>query len=169
MTHARAVPGATSDQASGPEVGAELPTALASSGWLHAVQRRGPRFLVAGACNTVFGYSSFALLVYLAGDHVHYLLLLLVAHTINVAEAFTVYRRFVFRVSGSWLLDLMRYTSVSLTALLANVVLLPVGVEVLGIPVLLTQALVLGGTVVLSFVAHDRFSFKRQPDRKQDS
>jgi putative flippase GtrA len=121
----------------------------------------GLRFLLVGAFNTVFGLALFALLLYLAGDRVHYLVVLFVATIGAVLMAFAAYRTFVFRVRGHLLRDLWRFSLVYIAAFGANVVALPVLVEVVGVPVLPAQALFLLVTVVSTFLAHRSFSFRR--------
>lgn len=127
--------------------------------WAHGDQR--VRFLVIGAVNTGFGFAVFAGLQLLVGHAIGYLFVLLLAHVIGVLEAFALYRRAVFRVRGSILVDLARFESVYLVALAVNVVLLPLLVEVGGLPVLGAQALIVVVTALISFVGHKHFSFRR--------
>jgi len=119
------------------------------------------RYVLVGAWNTVFGYGLFVLLHQLLSGTVHYIVILVVASLVAILNAFVCHRRFVFRVQGSVLLDLARFSVVYLVALAANVALLPLLVEVLGLHVLVGQALVVAGTVVASFFAHRSFSFRR--------
>jgi putative flippase GtrA len=126
-----------------------------------STRAQGARYLVVGAWNTVFGYGAFAGLHLLFGDEVHYLLLLVVATVFAILNAFWAYRVLVFRVRGNVLGDLARFSVVYVGAFAANLVALPLLVEVVGTPVLLAQAFVLAGTVVASFFAHRSFSFRR--------
>jgi putative flippase GtrA len=71
------------------------------------------------------------------------------------------HRRFVFRVQGNVLVDLMRFETVYLGALVINAVLLPLLVEVGGLPVIPSQFLIVGVTAVISFFGHRHFSFRR--------
>lgn len=122
---------------------------------------RGVRFLLVGGFNTVFGYACFVGLQQTLGARTHYLVVLLIAHIISVLVAFVLYRMLVFQVTGRILGDLWRFWSIYLVALAINLVALPLLVELGGLPVVLAQALVLVGTVGLSFLAHGRFSFYR--------
>ena len=65
---------------------------------------------------------------------------LLISHVIGVLCAFVLHRRFVFRVRGHVWLDLARFWSVNLAALGVNAVLLPLFVELAGLPVILAQS-----------------------------
>jgi putative flippase GtrA len=125
------------------------------------VRQQGLRYLLVGGWNTVFGYGLFAALQLTLGDHVHYLVLLAVATVVAVLQAFVLYRTWVFEVSGPWLPDLARFSLVYLGAFVANLALLPLLVEVAGLPVLLAQAFVVAGTIAASFLAHRNFSFRR--------
>lgn len=128
-----------------------------SRSWAH----QKVRFILVGVVNTAFGYSVFALLVVTASAWLHYLVVLLIAHVLGVLEAFVLHRWLTFRVRGRVLGDLLRFWSVYLVALAANIVLLPLLVEVGGVPVLLAQLLVLLLTALGSYVGHRSFSFRR--------
>lgn len=118
-------------------------------------------FLGAGAFNTAFAFAVFAGLELTLSDAVPYLVVLLLAHVIGVLEAFVVYRRRVFKVTGNVLGDLARFESVYLAALAVNAALLPLLVEGAGLPVIGAQGVIVTVTSVMSFVGHDRFSFRR--------
>lgn len=126
-----------------------------------STREQGLRYLVVGAFNTVFGFGLFALLITLVDDRVHYLVLLVGATIVAVLVAFVLYRRFVFRVQGDVLRDLVRFSLVYVVALIANVVALPLLVEGFGVPILPAQAVFVGATVIASFLAHRSFSFRR--------
>jgi len=124
-------------------------------------REQGLRFLIVGAFNTAFGFLLFALMLHLAGDRVHYLVVLVVAMVIAVLVAFAAYRTFVFRVRGHVLRDLGRFSLVYVGVLAANVIALPLLVEVAGLAVLTAQAIVVVGTVITNFLLHRSFSFRR--------
>jgi putative flippase GtrA len=120
------------------------------------------KFVIAGSINTAFGFACFATFETLLGDVTGYMLVLLLAHVSSVLFAFTVHRRFVFRVTGSVWRDLWRFESVNLTSLGINALLLPICVEVGSLPVLVAQALVTCVIAVVSWLGHSRFSFYRK-------
>ena len=99
--------------------------------------------MLVGLVNTAFGFGLFAALEITFGDAIPYLYLLVVAHLVSVLEAYLLQRMLVFRVQGHWWRDLARFWSVYLVALGLNLLALPLLVEVLGLPVLTAQALVL--------------------------
>lgn len=122
------------------------------------------RFLAVGSWNTVFGYAVFVGLFLILGTHLHYLLVLVLAHVFSVIQAFLAYRRFVFAPSGAFLASLARFWSVYFVALGLNFVLLPVLVEFAGMPPPAAQAVVVGAVVGGTYVAHSRFSFRGSHD-----
>lgn len=124
-------------------------------------REQGVRFVLVGAFNTAFGFLLFALMLHLAGDDVHYLVVLVIAMIIAVLVAFAAYRTFVFKVRGHVLRDLGRFSLVYAGVLAANAIALPLLVEVAGLPILTAQAIVVVGTVVVNFLLHRSFSFRR--------
>jgi putative flippase GtrA len=119
------------------------------------------RFLIAGALNTAFGFGCFVAYHHLLGERWGYMVTLALTHVTSVLFAYASHRSFVFRVSGRLLLDLWRFESVYLAALGLNAVLLPLLVELAGAPVLLAQGAITCLNVVVSWLGHSRFSFRR--------
>ncbi len=119
-------------------------------------------FLIVGGMNTVIGAVWFVLFLWLLPQGaVGYLSALLGSNTAAVLCAFVLYRRFVFRVTGHVLRDLARFELVNLSTLSVNFAALPLLVEVFGWPVLLSQLVITGATVVYTWFAHRGFSFRR--------
>lgn len=125
------------------------------------LRRREVLFLIVGGTNTLLGLAVFALLYSLWGDTLHYLGALVLAYAVGIAVGFTLQRRFVFRVEGNVLLDLLRYTGVQCVALALNSAVLPVLVEAAGVPVLPAQVVSLVVVVVATYFGHLLFSFRR--------
>ena len=140
-------------------------TPILRSGWrrgvLGVLDYQVMRFAMVGGVNSAFGFAVFAGLQITVGGRVHYLVILLVSHVVGVLEAYVLARWLVFRVSGHWWRDLARFWSVYLVALAVNVAVLPLLVEVVHVPVLPAQAIVMLGVALGTFVAHQKFSFRR--------
>jgi putative flippase GtrA len=120
------------------------------------------RYLAIGGWNTVSSYLLFVGLQLAFGHEVYYLLLLAVTMVISVLQAFVLYRRFVFHATdGHWPTQLFRFSQVYAGAFAVNLALLPVLVEVLGLPVIVAQGLLVFTTVASSFVGHRKWSFGR--------
>jgi len=122
---------------------------------------QGIRYLLVGGWNTVFAYCLFAAMQIVLGSQINYLILLAIATVFAILNAFVCYRRFVFKVRGHFFRDLGRFSLVYVGGFVANLALLPLLVEVVGLPVLVAQAILVAGTVTTSFFAHRSFSFRR--------
>lgn len=147
----------------------DLPTNLAPPGPLiRLVHDQRVAFLVVGGINTVVGFAFFIACSVTVGHVVDHrfgkvaaaLVTVGIAHVLAVLFAFVMHRRFVFRVRGHVLGDLVRFWSVYLTALGINVVVLPVLVE-LGLHRVAAQAIIVASTTLLSYFGHRHFSFRR--------
>lgn len=124
-------------------------------------------FLLVGGLNTAIGMGWFVVFQWLVGERLGYLVALVCAHVAAVLCAFVLYRRFVFRVRGHVWRDLARFELVNLTSLAINFVTLPFTVEVLGVAPIPAQLLVTVVTMLVSFVGHKGFSFRRSPATAQ--
>jgi putative flippase GtrA len=116
-------------------------------------------YIVVGAWNTVFGYGVWALMQYLLGDYLHYLVIVVLAWPIAVLNAYLGYRYVVFRSRGSVLRELPRFSLVYVVALVANLVLLPIALRVLPINIYLAQAVLTTLVIVGGYVGHKYYSF----------
>jgi putative flippase GtrA len=117
-------------------------------------------YLVVGGWNTVFGYGVWALMQYLLGDYLPYLVVLVLAWPMNVLNAYLGYRYIVFRSRGPVLKELPRFSFVYLVALVVNLALLPVALRMMPFNIYVVQALFLGVVVVCSYLGHKYFSFR---------
>ena len=122
-------------------------------------------YLVIGGWNTVFGYGVWAVLQYLLGDHVHYLVVVVLSWPIAVLNAYLGYRIVVFQSDGSMLRELPRFSLVYVATLLVNLALLPLALSTLPLNIYVIQALFTACVVVASFLAHKYFSFRGGPRR----
>jgi putative flippase GtrA len=118
-------------------------------------------FLVVGGINTLVGLGAFAVFERALGDEIGYLGALVLAYGVGIAVGFVLHRRFVFKVEGNVLVDLVRYVGVQAVAFSLNAVALPVLVEVVGVPVLPAQVLSLGFVLVTTYFGHALISFRR--------
>jgi len=139
-------------------------TASEQSGRLRltgALEHQVVRFALVGVVNSIFGFGVFAGLQIGIGAHVHYLIILVIAHVISVLEAYVLQRYLVFQVTGRWWRDLARFWSVYLVALAINAPALSLLVEVAHMAVLPAQALIMLVTAMGTFFAHRGFTFRR--------
>lgn len=116
-------------------------------------------YLVVGGWNTLFGYVAWAVLQYLLGDRLHYLVVLVLAWPLAVMNAYLGYRYIVFRSRGSVLRELPRFSVVYFLMLIVNLALLPVALQVLPFNIYVIQALFTVVVVVSSYLGHKYYSF----------
>jgi putative flippase GtrA len=125
-----------------------------------AIRRREQLlYLVVGAWNTVFGYGVWALLQYVLGDTLNYLVIVVIAWPIAVLNAYLGYRYIVFRSRGPMLRELPRFSLVYVATLVANLLLLPLTLRVLPFSIYVDQAMFFAAVVVASYLAHKYYSF----------
>jgi putative flippase GtrA len=117
-------------------------------------------YLVFGGWNTVFGYGVWALLQYLLGGYLPYLVVVVLAWPIAVLNAYLGYRYVVFRSRGPVLRELPRFSLVYLVTLVVNLALLPVALAVLPFNIYVIQAFFAGVVVVCSYLGHKYYSFR---------
>lgn len=121
------------------------------------------RFVLVGGINTVLSMGLFIALDAWLGTRVPSIVPLVTAWTISVVCVFFVQRAFVFKVSGHVLRDLVRFVTVNLGALGANIALLFVASDLLHAPRVPAQLAITVVVVVFSYLGHKHFSFHR-PD-----
>jgi putative flippase GtrA len=124
------------------------------------VHSKHVKFVVIGVYNTIFGYTVFAAL-HLGLPHVNYMFALIVSRELSVISAFVAYRLFVFKVKGPLLPDFARFWMVYSGALVLNLIALPFLVQIVGLGVLVAQAITVVLMVVSTWIGHNHFSFKR--------
>jgi putative flippase GtrA len=117
-------------------------------------------YLAFGAWNTLFGYAVWALLQSLLHDYLNYLVIVVLAYPIAIANAYLCYRYIVFRSHGKVMKEIPRFSSVYILTLAANLVALPFLLRVLPFGIYLTQALFTALVVVVSYLGHKFFSFR---------
>ena len=120
------------------------------------------RFVVAGGFNTAVGYLLFTGLYLLLGQWIHYLLIGLAAHMIAVVIAFNVHRNFVFRSTDAWWPAFVRFNLSQLVSLAFGMSALYSLVEFVRWSPLLAQFVVTLVSVVLNYLLHRHFSFRKR-------
>lgn len=126
------------------------------------------RYLVVGFFNTIFGYSSYALLTAILTPHVPYAYVLagVLSSVLNITFSFLNYKWFVFKTAGNYLGEWLRCLLVYSSGIALGAVLLPVTVFAIrrltsadASAPYIAGALLMGVNVVVSFLGHKKFSF----------
>lgn len=126
------------------------------------------RYLIVGVGNTIFGYSSYALLTAVLTPHIPYAYILagVLSSVLNITVAFLNYKWFVFKTTGNYLREWLRCLLVYSGGIAIGAVLLPVTVFVIrhftradASAPYIAGALLMGVNVIVSFLGHKKFSF----------
>lgn len=116
--------------------------------------------MIAGGWNTAFGYGVYVGLLYLFQPWVHYMAIAVVGSVVAITMAYATHKLFVFRTKGNVLREYLKFYGVYSVTSALGLVALPLCVEVLEMSPYLAPLLILGVTVVLSYLGHKHFSFK---------
>jgi putative flippase GtrA len=123
------------------------------------------RFLVIGTWNTLFGYGLFVVLYLLLQGRLHYVVIMVLGHVLAVTNAFLCYRHLVFRSKGRFLGEYLRFNFSYLGSLILGVTGMYLLVEECSMNPLGAQAVLLALTVVLTFIVHKYYTFRRLSGR----
>lgn len=120
------------------------------------------RYLIIGGYNTVFGYLSFVLIIIICGDFLHYTVVTILNHFIALTNSFVTQRYFVFRSRNCWKKDFIRFQFAYLGLLPVGLMLLWFFHELIGLEILVAQAVALIFMVFASFLANRYFTFRQR-------
>jgi putative flippase GtrA len=126
------------------------------------------RYLVVGLWNTIFGYSSYALLTAALTPRLPYAYILagVLSSVLNITLAFLNYKWFIFKTTGNYLREWLRCLLVYSGGIVLGAALLPVTVFAIrhltrahASAPYIAGALLMGVNAVVSFLGHKKFSF----------
>lgn len=117
------------------------------------------RFVLVGIYNTAIGYVIFVAFAFAAGDRLHHQAILALSFAVSVVHAYAMQRILVFKSKNLIRLEFPRFVAVNLSGLAINAVLLEVLVR-LSMNLLLAQLIATGATTLISFIAHQAWSFR---------
>lgn len=121
------------------------------------------RFLFAGGLNTLFGLAAFPILMWtFSSEAVHYLVILTIAQGLSVLFAFLTNKFLVFRTSGQYLAEFLKFGTFHAVYFLANLAILPLLVELLGLSPIWAQFAFAGAVIITSYFWHSRITFQRR-------
>lgn len=124
-------------------------------------RRREWRYLLVGGFNTLVGYSLGVGLYLVLSPLLHILVIGVIANILAITISFTAYRRFVFRTHGHWLGEYLRSYVVYGGTAVFGIMLLWLLVDGLGMPIWVAQGIAILLTVIVSYLGHARFTFRR--------
>jgi putative flippase GtrA len=127
----------------------------------HLLKSSKIRYLIAGAWNTVFGYSLGVILFLLLTDSVHTAIIALICNLIAMAMSFITYKLFVFRTAGNWIREYFKACIVYGNAAIISIILIWFFVDVVDFNIWVSQGLTIGITVLISYFGHKKFTFRK--------
>ncbi len=116
------------------------------------------RFLLVGGFNTLLAYALFVFFIDVCKWHYSFVLIVQYIITINIS-IFTM-RYYVFQSHGDLKREYTKAWSVYLFLFLLNYAYLFVSVSCLELPPIITQALYIIVSTILTFVLHKKYSFQ---------
>jgi len=132
-------------------------TSLVLAPW----RREEIRYLVVGGFNTVVGLALYAGFHALLGRQLGYLLVLVPAYAVGIVVSFITQRYLVFGARGQVVQQFLRFTSVQLSGLGLNALVLALIHVTTSIPAVPAQAISLFFVAVATYFSHKFFSFRR--------
>ena len=85
-----------------------------------------------------------------------------ISNILSITASFLSYKTLVFKTKGMWLAEYMKSYIVYGGIAIIGIFFLWVFVDKMKMSIWLAQALVMGLTVVFSYLGHSRFTFRRQ-------
>ena len=124
--------------------------------------RQEVRYLVAGGCNTLFGYGVYALLNWQLAERLPlgYMAAAVLSNVCAITFSYLTYKFFVFRTRGNYVREYLRCYLVYGGMALLGLALLPLFVEGFGINSYLAPILTMPVTILASYFGHRDFSFR---------
>lgn len=130
------------------------------AGLVARARARGLPFLIVGGVNTTLAYGVTVGLYYLLTPAWPLLAIAVLANIICITMSFTMYKTFIFKDCGFWLVEYLRCYVVYGGNALFGIAGLWVLVEQLGVPIWLAQGGVMGASIAISFIGHEFFTFR---------
>jgi putative flippase GtrA len=117
------------------------------------------RFLLVGILNTVVGYSVYYICLVLLDFN--YVGSLTIAHIIGVVHSYIWNNKWTFKVTSIDIKSIYRFCSVYLISFLVNLIILSLLVQLGGVNKLISQAVALFITTLISYFGHKYWSFNK--------
>lgn len=127
-------------------------------------EHKKTKYLIAGAVNTAFGYFVTLLIYYGLQSFLNLIAIMVLANVVCITFSFVIYKLFVFKTKANWLKEYLRCYLVYGGAAIVGIFGIWILVELLGIPFWIAQALLLSISIVVSYLGHDRFTFRAKKE-----
>ena len=122
------------------------------------------RFLMAGGFNTAVGYSLVFLGQYFLSGSLPPQVIFILAYLAASVLAFTVMKHLVFRTSGNYLREYLKYLLSSAFSAFMGIVVLSLCLHFLGLNEYAGQFLAMSASVITSYIALQYYAFSRRKE-----
>jgi len=122
------------------------------------------KYILIGVWNTFVGYLTFIALYYLLQKRLNYLIILVYSNIISITNSYLCYKFFVFKTKGNYCNEYLRFYLVYGASFLANMILMPVFVEIVRIKPIPAQGIILFFSVMFGYLGHKHYSFGASGD-----
>ena len=119
------------------------------------------QYIFWGVVNTAFGYVISLLLYYSLSPRIALILIAILINIVNITFSFITYKAFVFKSKEDWWREYFRAYIVYGGSAIIGIILLLLFVDFLQIKFWIAQALLIFVSATISFLGHDRFTFKK--------
>jgi len=116
------------------------------------------RFVIVGVINTIVGYGSYVIFVYLG---IYYLIANILSYVVGTINSYIWNKYFTFKSKKRSFPELLRFIFVYVVQLLVNMGLLKLLVERFGMNKMIAGIPTLLVTTLISFFGHKYFSFRK--------
>lgn len=123
---------------------------------------RRVRYLLVGGVSAGTYYLIFTIGWLTVAERVPYLVMALIANVCTAILTYPLYYREVFRHTGPWLTGFLRFYATCLWALTYVLVGLPLLVEVVGMHVLIAQAIIIVTSPLINYQIHRFWAFRQR-------
>lgn len=139
---------------------------LIQMNYFKQLNNQSHRFLCAGIFNTAFGYVAGVVIYLQLRDVMGIFAIGIIMNIITITASFLTYKLFVFRSKGKWIHEYIKAYLVYGVMGLVSIALLEIFVNSMGINIYWSQFLILSIVSIISYISHNKFTFKRSTNEK---
>jgi putative flippase GtrA len=136
---------------------------------MQAWSRSEVRYIIVGIWNTFFALFTFVVILNLFEEELELWLILTISSAIGVSQSFTTQRKFVWQSTNVVWREFPKFITVSTFQYLANIALLHVFTQWLGLPVLASQLVIMVILIMTTFVVFRLWVFSIDSETAQVS
>ena len=119
------------------------------------------RYLTVGGFNTVVGYFIGVFGYMIFHDYLPLVMIGVISNILAISFSFVTYKLFVFQTQGRWLTEYLKSYIVYGSSALLGIGLLWLLVGQLTVSIWFAQGIIIIFTIIVSYLGHSRFTFRR--------